>query len=172
MVACATRPAPLWVARLEPIVLDGMTGMVRRHLSVEGVQADASLRTDTTVTQSFKADGLVGRHTVGFVDTSTLLACTTVCEASSSCDAVLDEVQLEAGFVAREPKLAERVVGTALQHPREAVALVLLLLLAVATRLLVKRPSEAVVTAAQQKTRGGGQHSRPQARAPSPARDD
>ena len=174
LVACATRPAPLWVSQLGPIVLDGMTGMVRRHLGAEGIHTDAAAPTATTLTQNFNADGMMGRHAVGFVDTHTLLACTTVCEASprSSCATLLDDVELEAGFVVREPEVTERIVGAVLQHPRAALAVVLLLLLAVAVRLLVRRPSEADVSGAQQKTRADGQHSRSHARVRSPSRDD
>ncbi len=151
VVACGTRPIPLWVDGLGAAVLGGMNGMVRRHLDLRVVRpGEPELHADV-LRQTFTGEGasvrVEGAHSVGFVDAGTLLACTALCEGerSAPCDTALQELKLEAGFVARAPTRAEQLLTVALQHPRQTVGIGLAVLFVLAVGLLVRRPCEAAL---------------------------
>ena len=155
MVACATRPVPLWFDGLGPAVFGGMNGMVRRHLSLREMKPGDTSAQGVRQVQAFSGAGqsaVVGRHEVGFADAGTLLACTAACQGDApACGQALAALEMAPGFVDREATYAERALTAALTHPRASVIVVTLMLVCAAVVLLARRPSEALLAARRKK---------------------
>jgi hypothetical protein len=150
-VVCATRPVPIWVDGLAPVVLGGMTGMVRKHLRMGVVRGTEPRRETAHLVQTFSGEGQTavvrGAHYVGWADADTLLACSAACESSHepACTTSLSELDLQPGFVVRERGASELALNATLQHPREALSVAIVVLLAMAVAVLMRRPSESAL---------------------------
>lgn len=145
-VACVERPVPLWIDELMPTVLGGMNGLARRHLGLTVVHPGETVRSPTHWAQGFDgaAGGelVLGRHQVGFARPSELLACTTACRGATraACEAVLGDIEVVPGFVARESEPSERALSAMLAHPQVSLIVVLAGLASFVVVLLARRP--------------------------------
>ncbi len=147
-VVCVRAPSRGWVPGLEGAILDGASAKVRAAADLASLAPGPIEPHGDAFEQSFSGQGSTvsarGRHYLGFIAPDRdALACSAVCTAanSTSCDAALASLQLDAHFMAPPaPGLLARTVSFAVAHPRPALASAALVTLAAAALLLHYRP--------------------------------